>query len=61
MSNLYVLAITVWLTGNPTAPAHVVHSEPMPVLVCEALADKLNIPLLFPKQVSAQAVCVPAQ
>jgi hypothetical protein len=58
---MYILAITVWLTSNPMVPAHVVRSEPMPALVCQALADKLSIPLLFPGQVSARAVCVPAQ
>jgi hypothetical protein len=31
------------------------------VTVCQALADKLNIPLMFPGQVSAQATCVAAQ
>jgi hypothetical protein len=40
---MYVLAITMSLTGNPMVPAHVVRSEPMPVLVCQALADKLSI------------------
>ena len=53
---MYTLAITVCLTANPMQPAHVVRSEPMPVLVCQALADKLSIPLLFPGQ-----VCVAAQ
>jgi hypothetical protein len=58
---MYVLAVAATLTADPTIN-HIIHTEPMPLQVCQDMADKVNIPLLFPKQVTfGNAVCVPAK
>jgi hypothetical protein len=58
---LYVLAVAATLTADPTIN-HTIHTEPMPLQVCQDMADKVNIPLLFPRQVTfGNAVCVPAK
>jgi hypothetical protein len=58
---MFTLAITVWLTANPAAPPHIVYSSPTPWSVCAGMADKLNIPLLFPREISMRADCLPYQ
>ena len=58
---MFTLAITVWLTANPAAPPHIVYSSPTPWSVCAGMADKLNIPLLFPREISMRADRLPYQ
>jgi hypothetical protein len=58
---MYLLTVTAILTADPTIN-HTIYSSPMPLQVCLDAADKMNIPLLFPRQVTfGNAVCVPAK
>jgi hypothetical protein len=57
---MFKIALTIWLTANPLL-YDTVYASPMPFEVCQAVANKLNLPLLFPQQFSGRAVCVDAR
>ena len=55
---MVVLSIVIWATAYPQDPQHRVDTGAMPRVVCEALADKLNMPMFFQRRVEQHATCI---
>ena len=58
MFDMVVLSIVIWATAYPQDPQHRVDTGAMPRVVCEALADKLNMPMFFQRRVEQHATCI---
>ena len=56
---MYVLSIVIWQTFNPAAGTHTVVTTAMPIEACLSLADKINMPRIFPHAVTGEARCLP--
>jgi hypothetical protein len=58
---MFALSIVIWMTANPAAGTHTIVTEPMPMEACMSLADKINLPRIFPHVVTGKATCQMAQ
>ena len=56
---MFTLSIVVWMTATPAGGLHTVTSTPMPMEVCMSMADKINMPRIFPHVASGKATCQP--
>ncbi len=54
---MYILSIVIWQTLNPAA-THTVVVSGLPLDACQSLADKINMPRLFPHVVTGSATCI---
>jgi hypothetical protein len=56
---MYIAVITIWVATGSGLEPHTLYAGKMPIEVCQAVAEKLSIPLMFNPDYTISATCVP--